>query len=219
MIFLGVMLVFYIGYLRVRSHAEMSIQTTETVDAGLTRFADLSFMNSAISPSATSTPDTPIPTFTAAKADFVQNKLWQDEFIDNRNDWLLLDEQFIKSYIIDGIFRYAITCPKDFAGSYCGQYSIVRNLLSKDLEFELDATVTNISPRDAEVLISFLFRDKNTNNYYVNFSSLGQYTINSFHNGSFNRLLEQTTISGFSPNTDTIIAMVFLPYILELHHC
>lgn len=60
----------------------------------------------------------------------------------------------------------------------------------------------NISP-GAEVMIAFQFR-RNAGNYYtVYFRSIGKYTVNIVYNGSVDKLLEDTTIPSFSPNTDS----------------
>jgi len=52
-------------------------------------------------------------------------------------------------------------------------------------------------------MIAFQLR-RNAGNYYtVYFRSIGKYTVYIVYNGSVNKLLEDTTIPSFSPNTDT----------------
>ena len=75
------------------------------------------------------------------------------------------------------------------------------NLYAKDLQFELDAIIKNLSP-DAEVIIAFQIRRNDGNYYTVYFRSIGKYTVNIVYNGSVDKLLEETPISGIVPNTD-----------------
>ena len=152
---------------------------------------------STSSPTATST-------FIATTTDLASDILLQDDFIDNRNGWLLLETESVKSNIIGGKYKHTITCPQTHEEFYCRNDIKVPSLSSKDLQLELDATMKNISP-STEVMIIFQFRVIDSNNYYsVYFRSIGKYKMNRFDNGSSDTLLEETTIPNFSPNTDTV---------------
>ena len=187
--------------------ARLPIESTLTAEARLTEFVLSSNMTqSAIAPSATLTPVsistetlTPIPTATIS--DNTSNVLLQDDFIDNRNGWLLQHEQSIESIIIGGKYKLTVSCPSNYESFYCGNYFLVPNLYAKDLQFELDAIIKNLSP-DAEVIIAFQIRRNDGNYYTVYFRSIGKYTVNIVYNGSVDKLLEETPISGIVPNTD-----------------
>lgn len=208
-VLLGVLITAYFGYLGIRSQIEIPIHATQTAEARLTEFANFSNMTqSAILPSATWTPlpivtESPTPIITATTFDVSSKVLLQDDFIDNRNGWLIQKEQGIESSIIGGKYKHTVSCPSSYESFYCGNYFLVPNLSAKDLQFELEATIKNISP-GAEVMIAFQLR-RNAGNYYtVYFRSVGRYTVNIIYNGSVNKLLEDTTIPNFSPNTDTM---------------
>lgn len=188
--------------------ARMPIDATSTAEARLTEIANFADMTqSAIVSSATWTPSPiatkrPTSTFTAT-SDVTSDVLLQDDFIDNRNGWLLQHESGIKSDIIGGKYKFTITCPQTYETFYCGNYIMVPDLSSKDLQLELDATMKNISP-SAEVMIAFQFRVNASNYYTVYFRSISKYTVSRSYNGSLGKLLEDTTIPSFSPNTDTV---------------
>lgn len=188
--------------------ARIPIDATLTAEARLptiTKFSNIT--QSANLPLATWTLlpiDTQTPTSAPTTVNIVSSVLLQDDFIDNRNGWLLLNEQFIKSNIIGGKYKHIITCPLEYDAFYCGNYFLVPSLSSKNLQFELAATIKDISTSDGEVMIAFQLRRNDSSYYSVYFRSLGQYTVNIIQNGSLAKLLEHTTIPDFSPNTDTV---------------
>jgi len=207
-VLLGVLISAFIGYLGILYQTKIPIHATQTAEARLTEFANFSNMTQpTILSSATWTPlpivtESPTPIITATTFDVPSITLLRDDFIDNRNGWLIQKERGIESNIIGGKYKHTVSCLEAYESFYCGNYLLVPNLSSKDLQFELDATMKNISP-GAEVMIAFQFR-RNAGNYYIlYFRSTGKYRLSIVYNGSVNKLLEDTTIPGFSPNTDT----------------
>ncbi|NOH04205.1 MAG: hypothetical protein HND47_20640 [Chloroflexi bacterium] len=191
--------------------ARMPIDATSTAEARLTEAVNISSLTQlAILPSATPYPlltftetETLTPTLTTTDSIAPGNILLQDDFIDNRNDWLLLDTQFIKSNILGGKYKHTINCPKEYEAFYCGHYFLVPNLVHKDFQFEIESALIEVSPSNAEVMIAFQFRRNNNNYYDVYFRNIGMYTVNISNNGSLNKLLENTALDGFNQNLNT----------------
>ena len=199
--------------------ARMPIDATSTAEARLTEIADFSRMTQSAnfppvtwspSPTETKTPTLP-PSSTTTATDFPPSTLLlQDDFIDNRNDWhIQKNQRGIESNIIGGKYIHSISCPAAYFTLYCEYSIVVPNLLSrpKDLQFELDATIKNLSS-NAEVIIVFQFRKDYSNRYYnfydVYFSNTGRYTVDIFYNGSWDNLLESTITPSLSPSTNAV---------------
>ncbi|NPV56866.1 MAG: hypothetical protein HPY76_09405 [Anaerolineae bacterium] len=179
-------------------------EATATVEAKLTEEYKRSSVRtqSAIPPSATwtispSVNETPTPTVTS-----IANVILQDEFIDNRNDWFLQNDQDTTTNITGGKYKQTTNCPQTTEGSYCLAYIPVPGFSSRDLQFEIDVEIKSLSP-GADVMIPFRFRINDGNYYLINFRSTGKYTAGAFLDGKTHLLLEQTTIPGYNTTTET----------------
>jgi hypothetical protein len=158
-----------------------------------------------ITATMTSTPlptDTQTPTFTFTPTIDVlaSNVLLQDDFIDNDNGWLIQNDQIIKSKIIGARYILTIDCPPAYKYFSCGSYIQVPKLSSKNLQLELDATIEKKLP-NTDVQIIFQFRRSGGNYYNIHFGHSGKYNVNIVHDGTQDRLLEDLTIPGYSPDT------------------
>jgi hypothetical protein len=218
---IGTFLTAYFGYLGIQAQIEKPIMAAQTAAAQTqtaeTRLAEthniMTMTQLAITPSITLTPlqtdtQTPTPTFTAMPTDDKSKILLQDDFIDNTKRWRLPNDQYIKSNISGGKFNLEITCPAGYEESSCKYYFTVPSLSADDLQFEIDATIKDISPNNGEVWIVFLFRMKDNNYYDVYFKSIdnyiGDYAVSMVKDGFLIQLLKPKPIVDFGPNTDTV---------------
>jgi len=209
----GVIVTAYFSYKAGTAQLEIPIKATQTAEVRLTQIANFSIMTQpVISPSPTWMPlptitETPTPTFTATATDIASTLLLQDDFINNKNGWQVRDLNGIESKIVGGKYIHSISCPPNYFTSYCEDRVVVPGLISRprDLGLELDVAMKNVSP-STEVIIVFQFRrDYRDYNYYdVSFSSTGKYAVDIAYNRSQSKLLGDTAIPSFSPNTDTV---------------
>jgi len=183
--------------------AKLPIHATETAEAKLTALALVPTLTSSSIPASTPTLTTiPIstsvstPTETLAPTE-VSQSLFEEEFIDNRNGWLIQNEQDIKSSILGGKYKHTIDCPSTYSSFYCGYYFKVPNLQVKNFRFAIDTMIERIS-LGSEVMVAFQFRDVDNNYYIVFFKSTGKYSMSVTYQGTLSELSEYKPISNLS---------------------
>ena len=89
--------------------------------------------------------------------------LFEDTFIDNRNNWYVAS---IYPNIAGGKYTHKVTCPADYGSYYCGTYLEIPFTPPKNFREEIDITILESSV-NANIAVGFQLRRNNQDHYYI----------------------------------------------------
>ena len=184
-----------------RSTATLPAEFTQTAEARRTLDAIIAQASQAfllvLTPTETSLPliildSTLTPTWTpvASTTAPAPSTIFEDTFIDNRNNWYI---DTSASLIAGGKYKIAVSCPTDYVSFYCGTYIKIPFALPKDFHMEMDITVLE-SSSDANIAIGFQVRRRNLDQYYINyFITDSDYSLRLAYNKRYLEIIPKTS--------------------------
>jgi len=117
--------------------------------------------------------------------------LLQDNFIDNRNDWLIQDSPDIQSEIAGGKYSNSINCPLSNTPETCSFHLSGPSISAKDFQLEIDVAISKNKP-DGQVYFGIDFRRIDEFYYVIYFrDNLG--FMNLVQNTGLNSLIKEAT--------------------------
>src|SRR6266542_3505192 len=157
-----------------RSTATLPAEFTQTAEARDTLNVSIAQASQAsllvLTPTETSMPLiipnstlTPTRTPVASATSPAPSNLFEDTFIDNRNNWYI---DTSASFIAGGKYKIEVSCPTDYVSFYCGTYIKIPFAFPRDFHIEMDVTVLE-SSSDANIAIGFQVRRRNFDQYYI----------------------------------------------------
>jgi hypothetical protein len=133
-------------------------------------------------------------TLTSSPTPPVAVTIFEDDFIDNRNNWYV---ESVFPNISGGKYTHKLSCPSSYVTFYCEAYVIeVPFTFPRNFQMEIETTILESSP-DAHIAIGFqLRRNDNRNYYYINyFIPKGFYEFKILNNGIPFSLIPETPSS------------------------
>jgi len=131
----------------------------------------------------------PMPTAMPSLAHADASTIFEEPFIDNRNNWHT-DSTLIT--IAAGKYNHKIDCPNSNVSPHCGTFIKMPFIFPRNFRLEIDATIIE-SSTGAGVMVAFEVR-RNAEYYYVNyFITDGRYQISRISEFGIFRIIPETS--------------------------
>ncbi len=145
--------------------------------------------------------NTPTPTYTPTPTSLSSATLFEDTFIDNRNNWFVTSDY---PYIGAGKYNFSVGCPASYDSYFCGTYVNIPFEFPKNFLIEIDLKVLNLST-DAQFALGFQVRRNDKNLYYINyFITGGYYSLRSAYNTKDLEIIPKTLTSLMNAEPDSV---------------
>ncbi len=141
------------------------------------------------------------PTYTPTSTSLSSTILFEDAFIDDRNNWFTTSGY---PYIGAGKYNFSVGCPASYDSFFCGTYVNIPFEFPKDFHIEVDLKILQPSD-DAQIALGFQVRRNDKNLYYINyFITDGYYSLRSAYNTKDMEIIPKTSTSLMNAASDSV---------------
>ncbi len=192
----GTVVTAYFGLQGIKMQIELPLNATKTAEAQLTKsFIPTATPTSVINPIlATNTPFlkatlSPSPSPTVVTITPIPEIIFQDDFLNNKNNWLTSNDSFVTIKILKGQYLHSINCPISYQAYYCGSYIYIPVDPQENFTLSFDYFLED-KDSDTDVMVSVQFRRSDKQFYSAFFSMNGNYQLKITQNSTTDTLFE-----------------------------
>lgn len=170
----GYFLLLSTGVIKISPNSDATPTATATIFINGSDTPTLADISTSPTPTQTiTTTNILTPTYTPTLTSLSSTILFEDTFIDDRNNWFTTSGY---PYIGAGKYNFSVGCPASYDSYYCGTYVNVPFEFPKDFQMEVDLKI--LKPSDgAQIALGFQVRRTDKNHYYINYFTTDMYYV------------------------------------------